>query len=175
MPVRGSFCECGASKFTYHLTWVFTCSCLGYWHQAGHCGLGPEVGLSFRRPQGLRLPCVSHVSAERRSVNTMKLICSGVWPGLQKACWRREMVCPPIQEPLVMARYLSALCWEFLQNMSALSTRPPGTVALSSAFDHTGTAVQQERCVLSLSSGPSTHPPVRCLSVHLCLLLVIYT
>lgn len=53
--VRGSFCECGASKFIYHLIWVFTCSCLGYWHQAGHCDLGPEVGLSFRRPQGLRL------------------------------------------------------------------------------------------------------------------------
>lgn len=61
MRVRGSFCECGASKFIYHLTWVFTCSCLGYWHQASHCGLSPEVGLSFRRPQGLRLtlcvPC----------------------------------------------------------------------------------------------------------------------
>ena len=54
-------------------------------------------------------------------------------------------VCLPIQEPLMMACYLSALCWEFLLNMSALSTRPPGTVALlSSACDHTGTAVRQE-------------------------------
>ena len=56
--VRGSFCECGASKCIYHLIWVLTCSCLGYWHQAGPCDSGPQAGLSFRRPQGLRLLCV---------------------------------------------------------------------------------------------------------------------
>lgn len=50
--VRGSFCECAASKFMYHLIRVLTSWGCGAGTQVGHYGFGPEIGLSFRRPQG---------------------------------------------------------------------------------------------------------------------------
>lgn len=73
--VRGSFCECAASKFMYHLIRVLTSWGCGAGTQVGHYGFGPEIGLS---PGAALL--VSLAACRHREIGKdTERIRSGVW------------------------------------------------------------------------------------------------
>lgn len=166
--VRGSFCECGASKCSYHLIWVFTCSCLWSWHQAGPCDLGPEVGLSFRRPQGLRLLCVPCKCREEvGKYHETDLL----WGVARTAESMLEKGGGVSAHPGASHDGLLPVC--SVLGVSALSPRPPGTVALLYLHLTTHRLWWARMCVLSLRSSPPLLPlSAVCLVIFV--LLVIY-